>query len=992
MPYIGPYELLERLGEGGMGAVYRARDLQLNRFVAIKLMHPHIARHSEFRQRFVQEARAIAALDHPHIIKVFAFHADGDETYLVMEYISTGSLRDSIKANGSMTLDDGLMIIRQIASALHYAHEAGMIHRDVKPGNVLLKLNPPDYDGPDFNALLGDFGLVKLSENTTLLTAGSSAMGTLAYMAPEQLRGEEIDHRADLYALGIMLYELAVGELPFKPSNMYQAVQMHSDQPPPPPRNLQPLLSERLEAIILKAIAKSPANRYQSGAEFSSVLRNLELPPLSVEQQDSLITYLSAYAQRGFTLQIQREGASQISIPLAQGDVMVLGGDVPLEGISSNAALLDVSENVTLTALDEQVYVDEVLLLRDVPERLRPTQVVTVGPYAMQIVPEAHAPRRERAQETVIAPADVKMEPRRVMNGETALLTIKNNSHIVQHYDVEMTGMPPDWVSPYAQTVKLMPGEQQSALLSFIVPADGTAGSYPIGIHITDGDGRVTDLQLGELDVRPHYAFDVDIHPVEIRTAGNIQVAVANRGNITDTYIIQPRDRAGALEFDPSSAELVVQDGQFDEVMFAVKPKNRPLLGNSRHYGLEFEVDSAHAVSQRYTAQLIDNPLIPIWLGSIALVGCLLLAGIAGVFALGGLGGDDDTPAAEAVVKLTFTPTSTPTFTPTDTPTATETFTPTDTFTPTHTIDSAATLFAEQTRIALQFEATRTALALLPTTTPTPVPPTATPTQGLSASITSIDENIRITDGRRGIRIHTEVRAWGYKDQELRFLLNFFWDQNSSEIEAEWAPDGFNTTSGYLVYSTRLTSTFDISLWEDLEVEFPYDYFPTNFSVLEIYARPYIEYSLEDDIYEWGDYFAFTLPETAPVRIVIEDYEFEDNGLRVYYRAQTIGLESRRVDFLFYFYWENGSPIITDSRSQAPADYRVADNNQLTYQTFSTATYENSLWEDQSFLIPFTYFPEVESAGEHGAYVRGFIEVDEDYYEATNEMEFSLSY
>ncbi|MCI0710194.1 MAG: hypothetical protein L0154_08530 [Chloroflexi bacterium] len=230
---------------------------------------------------------------------------------------------------------------------------------------------------------------------------------------------------------------------------------------------------------------------------------------------------------------------------------------------------------------------------------------------------------------TSIVPAGIKMEPGRVTSGETALVTIKNNSHTVQDYDIEITGIPPDWVSPYAWIVKLMPDEQQFLALSFIVPVDGTAGRYTVSVHVTDGDGRITDLSLGELDVQPYYAFDVDIHPVEIRTTGNIRVAVANRGNITDTYAIQPRDHANALEFDPPSAELVVQDGQFDEATFAVKAKNRPLLGSSRHYELEFEIGSQRAASQKYTAQLIDNPRIPLWLASIALIGCLLLAGIA---------------------------------------------------------------------------------------------------------------------------------------------------------------------------------------------------------------------------------------------------------------------------------------------------------------------------------------------------------------------------
>lgn len=306
---IGTYRVIKMLGAGGMGAVYHAIDESLQREVAVKLMLPRVAAREDFRRRFQQEAIAIAKLDHPNIVRVFSFNADEKMIYLVMEYVRYGSLgtyiREIFKEGRLLDLREALALTRHVASALDYAHRHQMIHRDVKPDNVLLKESLESGSHIPFNAVLTDFGLAKLREDQALLMTGEGQlMGTPPYMPPEQLRGEKVDGRVDLYALGIMLYQLTCGELPFKSRTLIEAMQM-LDATPRPPSEIRPTISAELQQVMLKAIAKPINERFQTGQEMVKAIteleRNIAAGPIGIalpaaataERVESLATYFS---------------------------------------------------------------------------------------------------------------------------------------------------------------------------------------------------------------------------------------------------------------------------------------------------------------------------------------------------------------------------------------------------------------------------------------------------------------------------------------------------------------------------------------------------------------------------------------------------------------------------------------------------------------------------------------------------------------------------
>ena len=262
---LGPYRLLNRIGAGGMATVYRAYQPNMDRYVAVKVLPREFAQDPAFVGRFEQEARTIAKLEHRHILPVYDYGEDGGVTYLVMRYIDAGTLKDLIE-RGPVDAPAAAQLTAQVAEALGYAHRLGVIHRDVKPSNVLL-----DQGGDTY---LTDFGIARLVEVVSRFTGSGQLLGTPSYMSPEQGQGQPVDHRSDIYSLGIVLYELVTGSPPFEAETPIAVVLMHIQDPLPPPRQFDPAIPEEIERIILKATAKSPDDRFQSADDMARALRD----------------------------------------------------------------------------------------------------------------------------------------------------------------------------------------------------------------------------------------------------------------------------------------------------------------------------------------------------------------------------------------------------------------------------------------------------------------------------------------------------------------------------------------------------------------------------------------------------------------------------------------------------------------------------------------------------------------------------------------------
>ena len=265
----GRYRLGEVLGEGGMAVVYRAQDLLLNRAVAMKILRRQYATDEGFLRRFEREAQAAARFSHPNIVNVYDVGTDGDRHYIVMEYIRGPNLKELIRRQGPFSVDGAIFIISQVASALDYAHQRGLVHRDIKPQNILV-----DRDG---NAKVVDFGIAKGAQDVNLTETGTG-MGTVHYVSPEQARGEPATPASDLYSTGIVLFEMLTKRLPFDADTPVGVAMQHVNTPPLAPSTHNPAIPPAVDAIVLKALAKDPAQRYPTGAALAGALRHWNLP------------------------------------------------------------------------------------------------------------------------------------------------------------------------------------------------------------------------------------------------------------------------------------------------------------------------------------------------------------------------------------------------------------------------------------------------------------------------------------------------------------------------------------------------------------------------------------------------------------------------------------------------------------------------------------------------------------------------------------------
>jgi serine/threonine-protein kinase len=316
----GRYQVRSRIARGGMATVYLATDLRLERRVAVKVMHGHLADDSQFKQRFIQEARSAARLAHPNVVNVFDQGQDDDSAYLVMEYLPGITLRDLLQEHGALTGEQTIDIAEAVLSGLAAAHKAGIVHRDLKPENVLL--------ADDGRIKIGDFGLARAASANT--ATGAALLGTIAYLSPELVTRGIADARSDIYAVGIMMFEMLTGEQPYKGEQPMQIAYQHANDSVPPPSNVNPRVPAELDELVLWATARDPEERPRDARVMLEQLRETE-----TLLHTALPTAATA-VQKTMVLPSARQNTAE---------TQVLGGRAPLAPqetgpVSPNAAKL----------------------------------------------------------------------------------------------------------------------------------------------------------------------------------------------------------------------------------------------------------------------------------------------------------------------------------------------------------------------------------------------------------------------------------------------------------------------------------------------------------------------------------------------------------------------------------------------------------------------------------------------------------------------------
>lgn len=576
---IENYRIASLLGEGGMGSVYKAHDVNLDRPVALKVMHSHLSNRPEFQQRFLQEAQAAARLGgHPSIVNIYNFGAQQGLLYMVMEYVPGASLGRYIKhvqqTNQVVKLSETLYVLAQTAEALGYAHRRGIIHRDVKPDNVLLKaLEEPDRDTDlPIRAVVTDFGLAKLLEGGVQTQTGTF-MGSLPYMSPEQCLNRNLDGRSDIYSLGIMLFQLTTGQLPFEIRSPTDAVMKHINELPPAPRAIRPGVPEAVEAAIWRAIAKEPAERFQTGDEMASALRTIASGLTAAD----VTRFAPTQLELSLTTRLMPAGSVPVPSQLGQDLTAMPGQDrllITREGESPRSHVLD------KTSVSIGRSADNNLVL------------------AVEGVSRHHA----------------RLERDSVDSWQVVDLNSTNGTFLDE---MELPpGVPAKWDAN--QTLRIGPFFLHlQRIIAPAVPEDAPPVQARFEASPPD------HFPAPPLPARTIERFRADMRPRQIRNSGTCRVLVQNEGNVATTYSVVGRDPAGAVRYPVAQGRLTVQPGQKGAVDLQLEAASRPFVGGGSKQPFEFQVKTSSGQEQLLAGTLEIRPLLPWW--AIGLIGILLL-------------------------------------------------------------------------------------------------------------------------------------------------------------------------------------------------------------------------------------------------------------------------------------------------------------------------------------------------------------------------------
>jgi serine/threonine protein kinase len=730
------YQVDSVLGKGGMATVFKGYHLEWEMMpVAIKVMNPNLDELSPgFRKRFLQrEWGGLIKLKHEGIVRVYDFGTFESFVFIVMEFIEGEDLYTflhNLQDDGRwIELRSALYLVYKVCEAIEYMHKEGWIHRDIKPTNIMLKKPDTEPTGEfSYVPQLTDLGLAKklvsaaeLETEPGISTVAEAdlldeltiagVMGTPAYMAPEQALGKECDERTDIYQLGILLYELAVGRRPFSFRTLTEATVYYAretlESPLLPPHSINSEVPSEVEDIILKALQRHPADRYQSAEEMVAALEPLiegpkgPPPPLP-----------------NYTIGVTKPDGTQERVSLEPGQILTIGraedNDLMLDDphVSRHHARVEFDRrDIKVEDRDSLngTYLDGLKLLQRVPQRWEPPAELRIGDHRLYLVPEGapDVPPRELPplpEETrkslhewlgvFMRQSTLSVDPGSRI---TASLTIFHQGTEPDDFKITVEGVPAQWVALQpAGDIRLMPGTRQEVKLAIEPPREsGTQpGDYEVKIRVASREEPDEAVEWpATLTVNPYYEFHSQLRPERIelkrqlieQQRGTFQVAVENLGNTPQSYSITCEDDADELVFEPAESELTLHEGEEEETAFDVALRARRWTGGEKSHPFSVHVSAPEAKTQKHSGKLTSAG-IPIWLLLLVSgLGLLLVAAISSIIQ----GGPGATLAPTSTPAPSQTPpTTAPSGFPdvfTETSESTATATPTSTWTPTAT-------------------------------------------------------------------------------------------------------------------------------------------------------------------------------------------------------------------------------------------------------------------------------------------------------------------
>jgi eukaryotic-like serine/threonine-protein kinase len=704
---IARYRLDALLGEGGMGAVFKAFDVTLQRDVAVKVMHPHFAKLPNFQERFLQEARTAARLNHASIVQVYDFGQDRGRLYIVMKFISGKNLEKVLELMQQqkllMPLAEATELVAEVSQALDYAHHMGVLHRDIKPANIMIE--PDSVDRNNYRPVLTDLGLAKLAEGG-MHTMDGQSMGTPAYMSPEQALGQKTDPRSDVYSLGVLLFELCTGRRPFPAGSLTEAIRFHTQEPPPRPALIRPEISAGLEQVILKAMEKDPARRFSSAGELASAVLaaaasqpdpgtttavNTAGTATAVSgpavQPGKLVTQFSESAPDGRGVSVfsgkpapgpssqdriqllAKDGTTRL-IPLNKPALTLGRGDendvVLADGQASRRhARIDCAEGkVRVTDLNSTngTYLAGARLLPGIAEDWSPDKALRIGDTALRLLqageglPDSQTDVHRRGQPvatagTMAQPAGAAVSgmagesrigvaidsPALTLTpGQSASLVVSlfNQGAVVDHFRMEVQGIPARWVAAQPGLIQLMPGARQTVTLSLQAPRspESRSGRYPVVVRVTsqDNPNQAAEARL-TLTVAPYSQFSAELFPQRLNAGRTGRLTVRNAGNTQETFAISFTDRADELAFQPPSQQVRVPEGQTVTAEYRAQLRQRRWIGGEKQHAFSARIALPQGEPQTQNGELVSRGLIPPWVLPLMMLFFMLLVAGGGL-------------------------------------------------------------------------------------------------------------------------------------------------------------------------------------------------------------------------------------------------------------------------------------------------------------------------------------------------------------------------
>jgi len=670
---IGRFHVESLISTGRTSTVYKAIDIATQHEVALKLLHAQVLSNIGAVQRFLSQIAVLSTLDHASIAKVEGFGEQGGQVYVATELAPDGSivsnpLSTPVKLNYAESLWTRLDTARQVADGLHHAHRKNVLHLDISPRTVLLKRTPPDTYIPK----IIDFGFTTLLESSTA-TPGVS--GDPAYLAPEQWQGSEVDCRADVYATGVILYQIATGVLPFAAAAPGTAMYNHLYVAPKRPSEVRSDIPQELESIVIRCLAKKPQDRFASAADLSAALRLLivqnsakaamaaeaatgtygravsipgdapvrsfrqgpiAFPAAAGRQQATGVPRLDLFDERGAVVRSVHIDSSGVTIGTAQDNTFALEA----RDISPHHARVDWdgARRVTITDLGSatSTFLDEHRLLPQVPQEWPSSQQVRIGRYGLAW--EQVGDRAEKSKIDVIVERSCRTMTLVPGTAAECRVTLANHRTVVDHVSLSVHGIPAEWVKGRGTDIALNPYDKHELLLSIQVPkaSSSIAGEYIVTIR---ANSVANPDEPGEATVRwtvaPFDGVSLTVSPQKATGTRRVKYSVAlqNDGNHPESYSLMAVEEERKLAFmfrldndDQPNPKVELKPGAKARVRLGAETPKWHWFGKTRPHVFKIQVtpeqDSEPQVQE---VTFAETPLVPAWSLAVAPVALVVL-------------------------------------------------------------------------------------------------------------------------------------------------------------------------------------------------------------------------------------------------------------------------------------------------------------------------------------------------------------------------------